>query len=125
MGYSGIGREGWVALSLGDRRRMGTAQGIGSPPHAASPSLHGSALSIPHGSTSKRITVTRRPPQVLIARRSCGLRSRGLRHSDRRVQRLAHTEKKDETHRDQELGQSEDHEQWLQEAINELSSAAT
>ena len=36
MGYSGIGREGWVALSLGDRRRMGIAQGIGSPPHAAS-----------------------------------------------------------------------------------------
>ena len=62
MGYSGIGREGWVALSLGDRRRMGTTQGIGSPPHAASPSLHGSALSAPHGSTSKRIAVTRRPP---------------------------------------------------------------
>ena len=27
MGYSGIGREGWVALSLGDRRRMGTSSG--------------------------------------------------------------------------------------------------
>ena len=62
MGYAGNSREGWGALSLGDRRRMGTAQSIGSLPHASSPWLHGSALSIPHCSTSKVISVARRRP---------------------------------------------------------------
>ena len=124
MGYSGIGREGWVALSLGDRRRMGTSSGHREPAPCRKPlapwlgAQHPARINLEaHRSNSPA-------PQVLIARRSCGLRSRGLRHSDRRVQRHAHAEKKDENHRDQELGQSEDHEQWLQEAINELSSAA-
>ena len=87
MGYSSIGRGD--GLSLGQPRRMGTARGIGSPPHVPR------ALS--------------RQDSVLSV-----LGSQLLRHSHRRVQRLAPAEQNNESRCDQNLHQGAKDKQWFE-----------